>query len=177
MQFRSAKRTETAHTGMWRGTLEPGDWKKFSKHPKFQFTHTLTMNSRHNLTKSTFSAMLHRQCKVNGVCKLKSCYHLRGKRCCAWAAVCTQILRVSVIMLRYWALKGTEIWREVCSHININDLHLFFWLFALEYWCLGVSLLSGVLGKLIWAVSVRRQLAEKERPVIRKYVTPSWWYM
>ena len=32
------------------------------------------MNSRHNLTKSKFSAMLHRQCKVNGICKLKSCY-------------------------------------------------------------------------------------------------------
>ena len=49
----SAKRTETART-LWRRALEPGSWKQFVnfvKHPKFQFTHKLTMNSCHNLTK------------------------------------------------------------------------------------------------------------------------------
>ena len=74
-QFRTgAKRTETARTDYEDDcVLEPGDWKQFFKHPKFQFTHKLTMNSRHNLTKSKFSEMLHRQCKVNG--KLKTCKH------------------------------------------------------------------------------------------------------
>ena len=62
---------------LWRCALEFGDLKQFHKHPKFQFIHKLVMNSRHNLTKSKFSAMLHRKCKVNGVCKLKS-YLLRG---------------------------------------------------------------------------------------------------
>ena len=75
---------------------------------------------------------------------------------------------VSVITLRFWAPESTEIWRGVCSRININDLRFFFLrIVALEYWCLGVSLLSGVFDKLIRAVSVRRQLAQKKRPVIR----------
>ena len=53
--------------------------------------HKLTMNSRHNLTKSKFSAMLHRQL-------MQSAWRLQTEKLpsftwwthCAWAAVCTQ---------------------------------------------------------------------------------------
>ena len=42
--------------------------------PKFQFTHKLTMNSRHNCTKSKFLAMMHRQwqCKDQSECRLQT---------------------------------------------------------------------------------------------------------
>ena len=46
-----AKCTEIAHTDYEdaRWSLDLG--KQIVKHPKFQFAHKLTMNSRHNLTK------------------------------------------------------------------------------------------------------------------------------
>ena len=62
--------TVKTHAGAWR-------LKQFYKHPKFQFTHKL-INSCHNLTKSTFLAMLHRQCKVNGICKVAIFYVVNG---------------------------------------------------------------------------------------------------
>ena len=69
--------------------------------------------------------MLHRQCKVDGVCKLKVAifYVVNG------AALEVQFARksyVSVITLRFWAPESTEIWRGVWSHVNIDDLRLFF---------------------------------------------------
>ena len=48
------------------------------------------INDEYKNHKSPFSTMLHRQCKMSGVSKLQSCYLLRGKCCCAWAAVCMQ---------------------------------------------------------------------------------------
>ena len=74
---------------------------------------------------------------------------------------------VYVITLLFWAPESTEISRGVCSRVNIDNFFFFFWIVALEYWCLGVFLLSGVFGKLIQAGSVRRKLAEKKRLVIR----------
>ena len=57
--------------------------------------------------------------------------------------------------------------REGCVHTSIIywRFAFVFRIVALEYWCLGVSLLSGVLGKLIRAVSIRRQLAEIRKEV------------
>ena len=70
---------------------------------------------------------------------------------------------VSVITLRfkYWNFERGVFTRQYWWFPFV------FRIVALKYWCLGVSLLSGVLGKLIRVVSVRRQLAEKKRPVIR----------
>ena len=66
---------------------------------------------------------------------------------------------VSVIMLRFW---GGGVF--TCQYRRFAFV---FRIVALEYWCLGVSLSSRVFGKLIRAVGVRRQLAEKKCPVIR----------
>ena len=134
------------------------------KHPKFQFTHKLKTKSRHNLTKSKFLAMLHRQCKVNGKLKLANAIHFALARCnisenllfvrlwrefiinlwVNWNLGCLKncfnspgssarlhslfqcILRLSGIVLRVWAPESAEILRGVCSHINVDDLRLFF---------------------------------------------------
>ena len=72
------------------------------------------------------------------------------------------VLRLSGIVLRFWAPESAENLRGVYWRFAFV-----FRIVALEYWCLGVSLSNRVFGKLIRAVSVWRQLAQQKRPVIR----------
>ena len=65
---------------VWRRALEPGDWKQFHKHPKFQFTHILT-NSRHKLTKSKFLAMFTSPMQTE---KVAIFYVVNAYGACAW---------------------------------------------------------------------------------------------
>ena len=152
---------------LWRCALEPGDWKQFYKHPKFQFTHKLTTKSRQNPTKSkifgnaaspmqsewrlqvfTLPFTLHWRCNISenllfvrlwcefivnlwvnwNLGCLKNCFQSLGSsaRLHSLCALFQCVLRLSGIVLRFWAPESAEILRGVCSHINIDDLHLFF---------------------------------------------------
>ena len=80
------------------------------------------MNTRHNFIKSQFSAMLHRQCKMNGVSKLQSSYLLRGY---------IMLLRLSCSLrakshvrkyIAIWAPQKWLIYRGVCLNVNIGDM-------------------------------------------------------
>ena len=142
---------------LWRRALEPGDWNNS----------TSTLNSN-LLTNWQIPATISQ--RVN----FRQCYIANAK----WMA----FAKVAIFYVVNGAVLELQFARKsyVCNYIAILSAqkcwhfergvftHHYWWfafvfqIVALGYWCLRVSLSSGVFAKLIRAVSVRRHLAEKQ---------------
>ena len=123
------------------------------------------MNSRHNLTKSEFR---------NVASPMQSEWHLQTEKllsftwltvlrlnCSLHANLCVRNYVAILSAQKYWKFERGVFTRQYWWFAFV------FQIVALKYLCLGVFLSIGVFDKLIRAVSVKWQLAEKKRPVIR----------
>ena len=176
MQFRTganiAKCTDTARTNCEdsRWSLEIGNnsWSTLNSNllKNWQWIHA----TKSKIFGNVASPMaMQWQCKVNGVCKLKSCYLYLSF---TWLTVLRLSCSLHANPMCPWL--GCEFERpkvlkfgEGCVHTSIlTNFEFVYRIVALEYWCLGVFLSNGVFDKLIQAVSVWRRLAQKKCAVI-----------
>ena len=172
MQFRTgAKRTETARTDCeevrWSLEIENNSTSTLNSNllTNWWWIHTTISHLRVNFLKCCIANAKWMAFAFTE--KLQSFTWLTVLRLSCSLQLCTQILCVR----NYIAILSARIKAEILrGGVFTRQYWWFAFVFrivALEYWCLGVSLSIGVCDKLIRAVSVRTQLAEKKRPVIR----------